>query len=182
MGRRALVLAAAAALAALAAGCATEPAAGDGAPTPPAAARPAGDRGLWRAAVDEAERAGGSQARLFRAADAMLAKGSVVRGSCWDYVSALFRRAGFAERNIESVYAKPLKGPWADTALIQAGDWLLFRNLSYGRVEHSAVFVCWTDYDRSIGLTLSYVGQNRSQPGRLFRYDLSQVYGIRRAK
>lgn len=47
-------------------------------------------------------------------------------------------------------------------------------------IEHSGIFVCWEDYDRRLGVILSYAGQQRQAPGRYRTYDLSSVYTITR--
>ena len=66
--------------------------------------------------------------------------------------------------------------------LFLPGDWLYYVNHSYGDIEHSGVFVDWTDYARSEGLVLSYAGEQRNEPGRYKVYDLSHVYRITRAQ
>ena len=73
-------------------------------------------------------------------------------------------------------------GPYADPATFLPGDWLYYVNHSYGDIEHSGVFVDWTDYARSEGLVLSYAGEQRNEPGRYKVYDLSHVYRITRAQ
>jgi len=115
-------------------------------------------------------------------AKGMLDDGEVIVGSCWDFINTVFTRAGFKGPRLVSVYSQPYKGPFADTALIQAGDWLMYQNLSYGGIDHSAIFVAWIDFNQNRALTVSYVGQNRRMPGRLFEYDLSRTYQILRPR
>ena len=121
-------------------------------------------------------------ALVLAAAKGMLDDGEVIVGSCWDFVNTVFTRAGFKGPRLVSVYSQPNKGPFADTALIRAGDWLMYRNLSYGGIDHSAIFVAWIDFSKNRALTVSYVGQNRRMPGRLFEYDLSRTYQILRPR
>jgi len=113
-------------------------------------------------------------------AEQMLQEGVVVIGSCWDYIDKVYRRAGFTDADLVRVYSQPYAGPFADPALIQKGDWVMYQNLSYGNIDHSAIFVGWVDFDRTRALTVSYVGQNRAAPGRLYEYDLSRTYRILR--
>lgn len=113
-------------------------------------------------------------------AEQMLQEGVVVIGSCWDYIDKVYDRAGFTDAHLVRVYSQPYAGPFADPALIQKGDWVMYQNLSYGNIDHSAIFVGWVDFDRTRALTVSYVGQNRQVPGRLYEYDLSQTYRILR--
>jgi hypothetical protein len=115
-------------------------------------------------------------------AQGMLDAGEVIVGSCWDFIDTVFTRAGFKGPRLASVYSKPYGGPFADVALIQAGDWLMYQNLSYGDIDHSAIFVAWIDVSRNRALTVSYVGENRLRPGRLFEYDLSRTYQILRPR
>lgn len=123
-----------------------------------------------------------SGAVILATAKGMLDEGEVILGSCWDFINTVFIRAGFKGPRLVSVFAQPYKGPFADTAMIRAGDWVMYQNLSYGGVDHSAIFVAWIDFSRNRALTVSYVGQNRRMPGRLFEYDLSRTYQILRPR
>ena len=49
-------------------------------------------------------------------------------------------------------------GPYADPATFLPGDWLYYVNHSYGDIEHSGVFVDWTDYARSEGFGAELCG------------------------
>jgi hypothetical protein len=104
---------------------------------------------------------------------------TVVKGSCWDYVQLVYQRAGYAAKR-RTVFKKPKSGPYADPDALQPGDWLYYINYSYNMIEHSGIFVCWEDYDRRLGVILSYAGQQRQAPGRYRTYDLSRVYTITR--
>ena len=105
----------------------------------------------------------------------------IVRGSCWDYSNEVYNRAGYpnTRKNRATVFKGTKKnGPYAKANQIKPGDWLYFINHSYNGVEHSSIFVKWTDYNQRIGLMLSYGGERRNQPARCREYDLSNVYQI----
>jgi len=105
----------------------------------------------------------------------------IVRGSCWDYSNAVYNRAGYpnTRKNRATVFKGTKKrGPYADASLIRPGDWLFYINHSYNGIEHSAIFVKWTNYNRRIALMLSYGGERRNHPARYLEYDLSNVYQI----
>lgn len=109
---------------------------------------------------------------------------TVIRGSCWDYANAIFERAGYPYHGSREVVSKSRKGdPLAISfESIQPGDFLSYANHSYNNIGHSAIFVDWLDFDRKIGLMLSYEGQNRKVPARYRAYDLSDVYYVARAR
>lgn len=100
----------------------------------------------------------------------------IVRGSCWDYINEVFRRAGYSAQR-ETVFQSKETGPYATLFDIAPGDWLYHVNYSYGTV-HSGIFVYWEDEERMIGTTLSYGGEHRNAPGRYRTYDLSGVYQV----
>jgi len=105
---------------------------------------------------------------------------TIVKGSCWDYINEVFKRAGYGS-NKKVVYKSKKSGPYVDISKIKPGDWLYYINHSYGGVEHSGIFVYWKDYKNKIGVTLSYGGENRNEPGRYREYNLKSVYYITRA-
>ena len=102
---------------------------------------------------------------------------TIVKGSCWDYIYEVYKRAGYGS-NKKIVYKSVKKGPYVDVSKIQPGDWLYYVNHSYGSVEHSGIFVYWKDYKNKIGVTLSYGGESRNEPGRYREYNLKSVYNI----
>ena len=109
---------------------------------------------------------------------------AIVKGSCWDYANAVFERAGYPyhgkrEVIISSKKPEPLAIRFKS---IQPGDFLSYVNHSYNDIKHSAIFVDWLDFDRKIGLMLSYAGQNKKEPARYRPYDLSDVYYVARAR
>ncbi len=105
---------------------------------------------------------------------------TIVKGSCWDYINEVYKRAGYGT-NKKVVYKSKKKGPYVNISKIKPGDWLYYINHSYHGVEHSGIFVYWKDYNKKIGVTLSYGGESRNEPGRYREYDLKSVYYITRA-
>ncbi|MBM3919145.1 MAG: hypothetical protein FJ344_06560 [Sphingomonadales bacterium] len=101
----------------------------------------------------------------------------IIKGSCWTFANEVYRRTTGPEGK-SKIYLKPKGGPYASADFIQPGDWIYHINYSYRGVDHSALFVCWTDYQRRRGLTLSYYGQNRKTPARIEEFDLKSVFGI----
>lgn len=104
---------------------------------------------------------------------------TIIKGSCWNYVNEVFKRAGYGT-NKKVVYKSKKSGPYVDVSKIQPGDWIYYVNYSYGGVEHSGIFVYWKDYKNKIGVTLSYGGEKRKEPGRYLPYNLKSVYYITR--
>ena len=104
---------------------------------------------------------------------------TIVRGSCWGFINAVYNKSGVAK---ETIFSSKKGGPYANADKLKPGDWIYHVNYSYGMVEHSAIFVCWKDKINKQAITLSYVGQNKSVPGRLSETNLKSVYSIFRAK
>lgn len=107
----------------------------------------------------------------------------IINGSCWDYASAIFDRAGYSYQSNRDVVIHNTKShPLAiNFNAIQPGDFLSYVNYSYHNIKHSAIFVDWLNFDKKIALMLSYAGHNRQQPARYRAYDLSGVYYVARA-
>ena len=103
----------------------------------------------------------------------------VVKGSCWGFVDAVYKKAGVVK---ETVFSSKQGGPYANIDLIRPGDWIYHVNYSYNNVGHSAIFVCWKNKKLKQAITMSYVGMNRNVPGRLDLADLKGVYSIFRSK
>lgn len=111
----------------------------------------------------------------------MIANSDIVLGSCWDYIDAVYIRAGYPQRNKATIFKSKLAGPYLDNIdMIAAGDWLYFINHSYGDVEHSGIFVAWTNYAEKEALLVSYSGGNQANPARYKKYIISSVYNIMR--
>ena len=139
----------------------------------------AGDgKGLEQAAERKADADGKKVLETGR--DMALVSKVILPGSCWDYIDAVFTRAGFPERRRKVVAKGPKAGPYLDTGVIRPGDWLYFRNHSFGNSEHSAVFVEWVNAPSRVALMLSYPGQGRQEPARYRPYELTSVYSVTR--
>lgn len=104
---------------------------------------------------------------------------TVVQGSCWGFVDAVFKKAGVTK---EKIFSSKESGPYAAVEMLKPGDWIYHINYSFRNVGHSAIFVCWKNRKQKQAVTMSYVGMNRSVPGRLDIADLKGVYSIFRAK
>jgi hypothetical protein len=104
----------------------------------------------------------------------------VIQGSCWDFVNAVYLAAGFPEADRAAVFQGAQAGPYADPAAIQPGDWVMHRNLEYGEVEHSSIFVQWLDRAGSLALTLDYAGMDRKVTGRYSEHRYTKVFAILR--
>jgi len=109
-------------------------------------------------------------------------KGTIVLGSCWDFINRVYNNAGYPQANIETIYKGKKGSKFQKPELLHAGDWVYHINYSYHNVEHSAIFICWENFDKRLAVTLSYVGQNRSVPGQYGTFDLSGVYNVMRPK
>ena len=126
--------------------------------------------------------ASGHAKKVLKEAQDMFRKKVIVRGSCWDYINAVYHNAGFGYKKRHMVYKSKKRGPYADVGLIRPGDWIYHVNYSYGRVGHSGIFIGWIDKKNKLALMLSYAGERRKTPARYKVYDLSSVYTIIRAK
>ena len=101
---------------------------------------------------------------------------TIIQGGCWDYLNAVFNRAGVNRSTVhKGAYAE---GPYVNSGEIQVGDWLYYINHGYNDIEHSGLFVGWVDESAKQALILSYAGESRKEPARYRVYDLSHVYHI----
>ena len=103
---------------------------------------------------------------------------TIIQGGCWDYLNAVFKRAGVSRDTLHKGTYR--QGPYANSSDIEIGDWLYYINHGYNGVEHSGLFVGWVDESAKQALILSYAGENRREPARYRVYDLSNVYQIMR--
>ncbi len=102
----------------------------------------------------------------------------IIQGGCWDYLNAVFKRAGVTRDTVHKGAYR--QGPYANSSDIQVGDWLYYINHGYRGIEHSGMFVGWVDESAKQALILSYAGESRREPARYKVYDLSNVYQIMR--
>lgn len=120
--------------------------------------------------------------RVLAAAVAMVSAKTIVVGVCWDFVNAVYNRAGFPGARRVSLFQQAETGPFADPGLLRPGDWVMYRNLPYGEIGHSAVFVEWIDFEKRSALTIEYVGGHRKEPGQYREADLTKVWGVIRGR
>lgn len=102
----------------------------------------------------------------------------VLPGSCWDYIDAVYSRAGYPSARRRTVFKGSTSGPYATADDIQSGDWLYFINHPYNDVEHSSMFVAWADRDALQGWLLSYAGERRAEPASYKLYRLDNTYQV----
>jgi hypothetical protein len=135
--------------------------------------------------LDAAESEAGAKAKkiLQIGREMTLEKKEIVIGGCWNYVDAVYTRAGFPNERRKIVFkGSQQSGPYADREALKPGDWIYHVNHSYNDIEHSGIFVKWLDKKNAFGLLLSYRGERSKRPARYRGYDLSHVYTITRAK
>ena len=132
--------------------------------------------------LKEVENNAGSDARaiLEMGRKMALVDKAIVKGTCWTYINAVFKRAGY-DKEKHIVFRSKKSGPYVSTDSIKPGDWLYYINHAYHSIDHSGIFVRWVDKQNKIGLVLSYVGRYRKKPGRYKEYNLKDVFFITRA-
>jgi hypothetical protein len=113
---------------------------------------------------------------------AMVNDKKIVRGSCWDYANAVYNNSGLPANERITPLKSKIRGPYADLTSIEAGDWLYFINYSFREMDHSGIFIEWTDFEKKRAVLLSYVGGKKKKPGTYKIYDLRHVYYIIRHK
>lgn len=116
--------------------------------------------------------------RVLHTAQAMIDQSVVVRGSCYDWVDAVFTQA--SGHRSDAFHGGRTHGPYAQVQDFQPGDWVLFVTGEYeGQVmTHSAIFIGWTDEAQRVAMMMSYPGQRREEPGRYGTYTLDRAYRI----
>lgn len=109
----------------------------------------------------------------------MIENKEIIKGSCWDYIDEIYNRSGYTREKRTYIFkSKKDKPPYAPLNVIKVGDWLYFINQSYGKVEHSGVFIAWKNEKNAKAILLSYGGENRNKPARYRVYDISQTFAI----
>jgi hypothetical protein len=106
----------------------------------------------------------------------------ILPGACWDYVNTVWNKAGYPEAKRSSTFKSKRGGPYAQPKDILPGDWCYFINHSYHNIDHSALFVAWSDRGNRQAYMLSYAGEKRAEPARYMLYELSSVYRVIRGK
>jgi hypothetical protein len=108
----------------------------------------------------------------------MISNQEIIIGGCWNYINAVYDRAGYPTKLRETIFKSKLKGPYLADEMILPGDWLYFVNHSYNETEHSAIFVAWSDEEKKEALMISYEGEKRKKPGIYKKYSLTNIYNI----
>ncbi len=132
--------------------------------------------------IESAEkRADAAARRVLAQARKMVEDKEIIRGSCWNWMDTAYTRAGFPKNRRIVIYNSTKKGPYVDLARLRPGDWIYHINYSYNGIEHSGMFIGWTNRRKKTALMLSYGGEGRKKPGRYREYDLRSVYHVTRA-
>jgi hypothetical protein len=114
--------------------------------------------------------------RVLTAARAMLDESTVVQGSCYDWVDAVYARAGGAPHHVFD--GGRVHGPFAESTWLVPGDWVFFINHGNGDDTHSAIFLGWIDESARLAWMVSYAGGHRDEPARFGTYELTNVYRL----
>jgi hypothetical protein len=114
--------------------------------------------------------------------DMSVNKKQIVRGSCWQFVNEVYNQAGFTNEKRKIVFQGSKAGVFADSKMLEPGDWVYHVNHSFNNVEHSAIFICWKNFEKRTAIMLGYVGQNLPKPGYYGEFDMRSVYYITRPK
>lgn len=123
----------------------------------------------------------GPGARILTEALRRLRQGTRFQDSCYAWVESVYEAAGFPKQRRTTVWSSPESGPYADPLLLRPGDWIMFKNQTYGDVGHSGIFLAWLDLESRSALVVSYAGERRVQAGRFREYDISRTFRIVRA-
>ncbi len=102
----------------------------------------------------------------------------VIQGSCWDYANAIYSKLNSDYFKKHDIFFSKKAGPYAPISMLQPGDWIYHVNHQFYGVEHSAIFICWKDYEEGIAITLSYMGMNKWKTAEFGEFDLKSVYAI----
>lgn len=107
---------------------------------------------------------------------------TIIRGSCYDWINMVYNECGFKGKKRKTIFWGKEKGPYANPQDLRPGDWIMFKNLTYGDIGHSGIFLDWLDYEKRSALVIGYVGERRSKPGRFKEYDITRLFGVVRGK
>ena len=120
--------------------------------------------------------------KIIETSKTMIDDNEIIVGGCWNYIDSVFSRAGYTPKKRVTVYKSKYKGPYLKEDLIQPGDWLYYVNHSYGRSEHSGIFIGWVDKSKKEALMVSYPGEKRREPASFKTYNLKNIYNVIRAQ
>ena len=119
--------------------------------------------------------------RILEASRSMIDNKEIIVGGCWDYINTVYDRAGYPANLRLTIYKSKFQGPYLNASQVKTGDWLYFVNHSFRDIEHSAIFVAWTDEAKKIALMVSYEGRNKKKPALYKTYKLNSIYNVIRA-
>lgn len=120
--------------------------------------------------------------KVLAAAYELIAANTIIRGSCWDWINLAYKNAGFTEKNRKSVFSGKESGPYANPYDLKPGDWIMFKNLTYGESGHSGIFLFWIDAERRSAMVVGYVGEGRARVGDFREHDITYLFGVVRGK
>ncbi len=119
--------------------------------------------------------------KIIETSNAMITNQEIILGGCWDYINAVYNRAGYPANLRDTIYKSKLHGPYTNADQIIPGDWLYFVNHSYFDTEHSGIFLAWINKDKKEAVMISYEGEKRKRPATFKKYTLTNIYNIIRA-
>ena len=119
--------------------------------------------------------------KILEVSRGMISSQEVVVGGCWDYINAVYKRAGYPSNKVDTIFKSKIHGPYFNPESVQAGDWLYFMNHSYHNIEHSAVFVSWYNFEKKEALMVNYPGEKRAKPASYKIFTLDNIYNVFRA-
>ena len=123
-----------------------------------------------------------TQKDILKTALRFVKNNKVIKGSCWDYINAIYNENNITKDKRELVFKGKKNLVYAKPTLLQSGDWIYHINHSYHNIEHSGLFIKWIDKNTTKALMLSYAGENKKVPARFRVYNIDKVYNIIRAK
>ena len=107
---------------------------------------------------------------------------AIIKGSCYDWINLVYKECGYKGKKRKRIFRGKETGPYANPLLLQPGDWIMFKNLTYGEIGHSGIFLGWLDFEKRSAIVIGYAGQKRTMPGRFREYDITRLFGILRGK
>jgi len=121
--------------------------------------------------------------KVLKKALAKIKAKTIIKGSCYDWINLIYKEAGYSSRaDRQTIFWGKENGPYANPMLLQPGDWIMFKNQTYGEIGHSGIFLGWLDFERRSAIVIGYAGQNRSMPGRFREYDITRLFSIIRGR
>jgi hypothetical protein len=107
---------------------------------------------------------------------------TIIKGSCYDWINMVYNENGYKGKKREKIFWSKESGPYANASKLKPGDWIMFKNLTYGEIGHSGIFLSWLDFDKKSAMVIGYAGQKRTMPGRYREYEITRLFGVLRGK